>query len=119
MIGDERRRGQALAEFALTLPIMLLLFLGLIETGFLLYARESYHDAAATLAEGLASGAYTYPSATFTAVATDELARARCTELSLTVTQPGDGRAIVDLSCQYRAMVYPSLSVPVGVEASR
>jgi hypothetical protein len=32
------------------------------------------------------------------------------------VTQAGNGRAIVDLGCQYRAVVDPSLSVSVGAE---
>lgn len=111
--------GQALVETMLVLPILLLLLIGFMEVSFLTYARSTYHDAAATLADGLAFGEYTYPSPEFDAIAADELARVGCDREALDVTMDTTGRVIVDLRCSYAAIAYHALNVPVSVEASR
>ena len=43
---DRRRRGQALVEFALVVPIFLLLLFGLIEVGRFIYLNNAFNEAA-------------------------------------------------------------------------
>lgn len=55
---DHRRKGQALAEFAITLPILLLLLFGIIEFGRLFQAWVTLQNAARTAARYASTGQY-------------------------------------------------------------
>jgi Flp pilus assembly protein TadG len=62
---SERGRGQALVEFALVVPIFLLVLAGILDFGFMLYSRMSVINAAR---EGARSGAMIADPTTIAAV---------------------------------------------------
>lgn len=116
----ERRHvsGQAMVEFILLLPVLLLVFLGGIETWRLYSAMGQYHDATVTLADDVWLGLVAYPSPQFDTQATEAFARANCDLVNLVVDN-NDYRTVVSATCSYHALVYAALSVPVSVDGVR
>jgi Flp pilus assembly protein TadG len=77
-----RRRGQALVEFCLILPVFILIFTGILDFGFLLYSRMTVINAAR---EGARAGSV---AADPTTIPTVVLGRVRSAASGLTTTSP-------------------------------
>lgn len=124
VLGRSRRSGdgstgQALVEFVLILPVLLMLVLASVDLWSIGYQRTRYQESAGVLADAIAWNGYEYPSPEFDALADDELARVRC-DRDGAVTVDDDGwRVVVGLTCRYHPIAYAPLAVPVSVEAAR
>ena len=114
----DRPRGQAIVEFALVAPVLLLMLLGFIEVGRLFYIMATYHDATVVLADAVASNGIAYPSSEFDALAASEEARVGCDVRALTVTDDGF-RVVATLRCAYHPIAYAGLAVDVTAEGAR
>ena len=115
------RRGQAIVEFALVLPIAMALLLGVCEL-----ARFGSHvwaadRAAYTLADWSAMHGGDIDSAAWAGVVVDELQRADCAgqaDAQLPVgTAPGS-RVVVTVRCGYVALFVPGFARDYGSETS-
>lgn len=97
-----RPRGQALVEFALVLPVMLVLLLATTEAGLLVLRVQGAQQAAVVLAdwEALHVGTAGYPD-----IEAQELGRATCDGTTAITwpdgTQTPGSRVVVSVSCAY------------------
>ena len=121
-----RKRAQALVEFALVLPLFLLIALGFGEAAFLFATQHGYQDGADVLA-GWAAYHVAVPGwqIGWDAVSADEERRIGCdgqARLSFPDgTQLPGSRLVVDLTCHYSPRITPNLwsGLPVSVQSSR
>jgi hypothetical protein len=130
VVNGRRRsfRGQGLVEFALALPVLMLLMLIVIDAGRLFYGYVAIHNAARIAANFAATHADSWPGpnpdqAEYTAQITRETSSLNCTD---TINAPdflpagtpprsvGDGHvATVTLVCQFNPMT-PLITALVG-----
>ena len=121
-----RYRAQALVEFALVFPILVVAFLGMGEAGFLFASQHGYQSTADVLASWAAYHVSEVPGPSWDAVAGSETARTGC-DGSPVVSWPDGGQAsgdrvAVELACHYSpkitSNVWPGgLDVSVQAEA--
>ena len=115
-----RRRGQALVEFALILPIMLVLLLGFAELALLFGDRVGFQNGTDVLAQWAAEEMASHPGESWKAgwqrVVREEAERVGCVGDGPDVSfpdgdhLPGD-RVLVEWACTYQ----PRLSGDIGV----
>lgn len=110
------RRGQALVEFALVVPIILFTFLGMAEVGFLFADQHGWQRGADVLADAAAIRVATEPGdswrAGWQALADDERARAGCNPPDVSFPDGGQDpgqRVQVSWTCDYRPRITAGL----------
>jgi Flp pilus assembly protein TadG len=84
-----RRKGQALVEFALALPLLVLILVGVLDLGRAFYALIAVHNAAR---EGARYASHYYPENTSVIV---QIARAEASDVGI----PGEDLTVVSESC--------------------
>jgi hypothetical protein len=104
-------RGQALAEFVLILPLMLLLVFGGLEAALLATAKAQQDRTTQTLADWTAAHPGDNPYATVAALSLDGCDVA-------TDEDPALGLVTVWTTCDYSPVTYAALAVPISSEAS-
>lgn len=110
--------GQAITEFALVLPVLMLVLLGFAEVAMLVADRQGYQRAADVLAAVAAEKMTEDPGdswrADWEAVKRDELERAGCDDAEVDLldggTDPGD-RVAVRVRCSYHWHLTSALDV--------
>ena len=111
-------KGQALVEFALVLPILMLMLLGFGEAAMLFATRQGYQNGADVMAQWAASEMAEKPGESWKSgwnkVVNDEQARADC-DADPAISFPDGGhlpgdRVLVRWSCRYT----PRLSGPIA-----
>jgi Flp pilus assembly protein TadG len=133
MIATARERGQSLVEFALVIPVLLLLFMGILDFGRAIYAYNTLSNAARegarvaivdqTVAGGVPAGAQRAADQS-TALGVDP-----STDVDVTYTTPAGTAcpahslgctATVDVRYQFRALtpIISSVVGPIDLEAS-
>lgn len=121
-------RGQALVEFALVLPVLMLVLLGFAEVAFLAATQHGYQNGVDVLAEWAASEMSEQPGESWQTgwgqVVRQESDRTGCGDLAPDVSFPdgthaaGD-RVLVRWACHYRPRLTTLWdgSLPVGVQS--
>lgn len=104
-------RGQALVEFALVLPLMLLLVFGGLEAALLVNAKAQQDRTTQTLADWVAAHPGGNPYETVAALSLDGC------DVS-TAEDPDLGLVTVWATCDYSPVTYAALAVPISSEAS-
>lgn len=112
---EEGQAGQAIAEFALVLPVLMLMLLGFAELSFAVANRAGYQNGVDVLAQWAAEemAAESWPSG-WTNVVKDEVDRTGCDDRDPSVTfpdgshLPGD-RVLVRWACPYHPTLTANL----------
>lgn len=112
------KRGQALVEFALVLPILIFMLLGFAEVAFLVATQHGYQRGADVLADVAVERMRTMPGESWQAgweqLVNEEGVRAGCSNPNVEVSFPdmthqaGD-RVVVTWSCAYEPVVTQGL----------
>jgi hypothetical protein len=103
------RRSQAIAEFALLLPVLMLMLLGAVDVGFLFGDKFHQDRQTAVIAEWAAD----HPGESWNSVSSHELPTC-----DVTVTRPSRDLVEATAMCQHHSIFLPILSVPISSRES-
>lgn len=85
----KNEKGQAIVEFALVIPLLLLLIVGIVDLGRVLYSYSTLHF---TAQETVRLGGFGYDDSEITAFAKNNFTAGDATKLTVTITPAAEDR---------------------------